>query len=233
MRNKKPKRRRKRKVTPKRDYQIEGLKKKINKLSKKSPEQFSTVRLIQGFNIFDLVSWSKWLSSAFKTILILGIVVGLIFGTGYMKGRNNGPINVNYEDFIANVQSEDGSKHKVEVRKGRLYFDGEVISKTKIKNFEKFGLYIKPKLFFGIGSQFEPEVGAGFQFLEFKKINLDLFGTQKALYIGVSYDLELPGIAKGLVRNSSIGVAMGKSWDDILDNESEDLRGIIYWSIKF
>lgn len=213
--------------------QIKTLQTKEQELLATKKERWSFKKFLKIFDLSDLVEWSKWLGGALKTVVIMALIGGLIFGTGYWQGRGGKPVNIGYKDFVAEVKSPDGSLHKVEVRNGILYFDNGVVTQNKIKELEAFGIKIRPKLFFGIASGFEPEVGLGLQVLKYKKFNLDVFGTQKALYVGVSYDLELPGFGKSLIQNSSVGVAVGKSWDSLFGNESEDWRGIIYWSLKF
>lgn len=213
--------------------QIAELKKKEDTLLKLNKEAFSFKKFFNGLNLFDLVGWSKWFMGAIRTIVVLALVAGIVFGCGYWKGIGGKPVNIGYKDFTAEIKQPDGTVHKVESRGGILYFDNAIVTRDKIKDLAQFGIHIRPKLFFGIGSGFEPEIGAGFQLLEYKKFNLDLFGTQKAVYVGVSYDLELPGLAKSLIQNSSVGVAVGRSWDSLFGNDSEAWRGIIYWSVKF
>ncbi len=213
--------------------QIKDLQKKEKELLKITVEPFSLKKFFKGLNLFDLVGWAKWFSGAVRTLVVVALIGGLIFGTGYWQGRGTRPVNVGYKDFVAEIKQSNGDMHKVESKGGVLYFDNQVVTYNKIKDLEKFGIHLRPKLFFGIGSGFEPEIGVGFQLLEYKKFNLDVFGTQKAIYVGISYDLELPGMAKSLIQNSSVGVAVGKSWDSLFGSDVEDWRGIIYWSIKF
>jgi hypothetical protein len=213
--------------------QIAELKKKESTLLKLNNEAFSFKKFFKGLNLFDPVGWAKWVVSFARTIVVLALVAGIVFGCGYWKGRGGKPVNIGYKDFTAEIKQPNGDVHKVESRGGILYFDNAVVTRDKIKDLAQFGIHIRPKLFFGIGSGFEPEIGAGFQLLEYRKFNLDIFGTQKAAYIGVSYDLELPGVARSLIQNSSVGVAVGRSWDSLFGDDVEAWRGIVYWSIKF
>lgn len=179
-------------------------------------------------------TWFKWLVGGAKVTVIFSIIIALVFSVGYFIGKGNRPVQMSYKDFEAKVTETDGSTHKIAVKSGLLYFDGKLIRTNEVDKLKEFGIVIRPKIFFGIGSAFEPEIGAGFQLLKYKKFNLDFFGTQKALYLGVSYDLDFPGAAGTLIQNSSIGVAAGKTWNSMFGKDTEDeWRALVYWSIKF
>jgi|GEM_PF-5606563 len=213
--------------------QIVELKKKEAELLKTTKEKFSVKKALSSFNILDPIAWMKWFSGAFRTVIVLALVVALIFSAGYFKGVGDKPINVGYKDFTAQVKAKDGTVHTVSVKGGILYFDKQVVHGHDVKELEQFGIKIRPKVFFGMGTALEPEIGAGFQLLKYQKFNLDLFGTQKALYVGVSYDLDFSGTAGTLIQNSSVGIAVGKSWNSMFGDDTNDNRVLLYWSVKF
>jgi len=187
-------------------------------------ERFELKKFGKGFNILNPIWWSKALSDFFKVLIICGIVFGLIFGYGYWKGMKRKPIILGgYKDFIAYLE-RDGEQHKLEVRDGHVYLDNKIVRASDVPQLKPYGIKIRPKFFAGVSSAGEGEVGLGAELAHYFKFNLDVFGTQKAAYLGVSYDLELAD----WVRNSSTGIAIGKAWSN-----SEDTRILWYWSLKF
>ena len=213
--------------------QISDLKKQEKELIEASKEKFSVKKAVSGFNLLDPVGWVKWLSGTFRTLIIVGLCFGLVFGYGYVKGGSNKPVNVGYKDFTAQVSAKDGTLHKVQVKNGVLYFDGQIVKAKDVDKLSAYGIKIRPKAFVGLGSTIDPEAGLGFQLLKFKKFNFDVFGTQRAIYAGISYDLDFKGTAGTWIQNSSIGIGAGKSWDSLFGKEKEDIRAIVYWSIRF
>jgi len=185
-------------------------------------EKFELRKFGKGFNILNPIWWGKAITDFFKVLIICGIIFGLIFGYGYWKGIGNKPILLGYKDFVSYIE-RNGEQHKIEVKKGMLYFDDKRVNVSNIPQLKPYGIKIKPKLFAGLGTS-GGEVGIGAELAHYFKFNLDVFGTQKAAYLGISYDIEWAE----WIRNSSTGIAIGKAWQN-----PEDTRILWYWSIKF
>jgi hypothetical protein len=210
--------------------QAKELLNQAKQLEKSTIEKFDWKKFLSSFNVLNPVLWSKWLCGAVRTVIVVGVVVGILFGLGYWKGITNKPITVGYKDFVATMKDKDGTSHTVSVKGGILYFDGVAVRGKDIKDLEAFGIKIRPKVFFGVGNGLEPEVGLGAQIIKFYKFNWDIFGTQRAIYTGISYDLDIKNLK--WLQNSSIGIGVGKEWDNII-NGNNDLCWLAYWSIKF
>jgi len=193
---------------------------------RKNREKFDRRKFWSGFSgLLDPVGWAKDFMGLFnvRKLVTYILILGLIFGYGYWKGIGNKPIILGYKDFITYIE-RNGEQHKIEVKKGMLYFDNKRVNVSDVPQLKPYGIKIRPKLFAGVGSGIEGEVGLGAEIAHYFKINLDLFGTNRGAYIGLSYDMELAE----WMRNSSAGVAIGKAWDNL-----EDTRFLFYWSIKF
>ena len=117
----------------------------------------------------------------------------------------------------------DGTEHKVEVRSGQLFLDDKGMTVSDIPQLKPYGIRIRPKLFAGVGAS-GGEVGIGAEVFHYFKWNVDVSGTQKAAYVGVSWDVRLGS----LIENSSVGISFGKAWKD-----PDDSRILVYWSIAF
>lgn len=186
-------------------------------------EHFDKRKFARGLNIFSPVWWAKTSNEMFRLIIVGAIIFGIVFVTGYWQGLKRKPVILGYKDFVAYI-TRNGDQHKLEVKKGALYFNDKVVRVSDVPQLKPYGIKIRPKFFAGIGSGLEPEVGIGTELAHYFKWNLDVFGTQKAAYIGISYDMELAE----WMRNSSAGIAIGKAWTNL-----EDTRFIFYWSIRF
>jgi len=190
----------------------------------KKGERFELRKFGKGFNILNPIWWSKALSDFFKVLIICGIIFGLIFGYGYWKGMKRKPLIFGgYKDFIAYTEI-NGEERKVEMRDGHLYIDEKVLRVSDVPQLKPYGIKIRPKLFAGVSSIGEGEVGLGAELAHYFRWNLDVFGTKKAVYAGVSYDIELAD----WMRNSSAGIAFGKAWEN-----PDDSRFLFYWALKF
>ena len=200
-----------------------STKKKFNcSIGKKYKEPFSGKKFVSGLNLFNGVWWSKTFSEVYRIAVVAAIVFGLVFASGYWQGMKRKPILLGYKDFIA-YATRNGVEHKVEVRSSQLYLDDKRMTVSDIPRLKPFGIRIRPKLFAGIGSE-GSEVGLGAEIVHYFKWNLDVFGTQKAVYAGISWDVRLDG----WIENSSVGLAAGKAWTDL-----EDTRFLFYWSVSF
>lgn len=189
----------------------------------KKVEKFSAKKFMKGMNVLSPIWWAKTTNSLFRMLIIAGIVFAIIFGSGYWQGLKRKPVILGYKDFVAYI-TRDSEEHKLEVKKGMLYFDDKVVRVSDVPQLKPFGIKIRPKLFAGVGSGIEGELGLGAEVFHYFKWNLDVFGTNKGAYVGISYDMELAE----WMRNSSAGFAIGKAWENL-----EDTRFIFYWSIRF
>jgi len=195
------------------------------KYKKNGREPWSWSKFRNGFfALRDGEGWGKDITSIFnvRKFIIYALILGLIFGYGYWKGIGNKPIILGYRDFITYIE-RNGEQHKIEVKKGMLYFDDKRVKVSDVPQLKPYGIKIKPKFFAGIGVS-GGEVGLGAELAHYFRFNLDVFGTQKAVYAGISYDIEWAE----WIRNSSTGIAIGKAWQN-----PEDTRILWYWSIKF
>ena len=193
-------------------------------------ESFSIKKLAsKGFGLFDLVQWSKWLNNTFKTLLVTVIILSVFFGFGYWKGKSGKPIWVNMEDFHAKVKCKYSDHiHDISVINYEMYFDDKKITEGDIPKLKPYGIELKPKLFAGVGLD-GTSIGFGSEVAHFYKFNLDIFAmSDRAIYTGISYDLNLKNEKIDWFSNSSLGIGMGKSTKQPLDN-----RVIFYWTIKF
>lgn len=201
---------------------IKKLKKKELDVKRKTKEYFNVKKFLAGINIFNPLMWVKTLVYSFRQLIIIAVIIGLIFGMGRWSGKKDKPVILGYKDFTAYIDNGSGREHKLEVKGGRLYFDNKVVKVRDVPGLRPYGIRIRPKLFAGLGFD-GGEVGLGAEVAHLYKLNLDIFGTNKAFYAGVSYDIDI----EGWVQNSSTGIALGKSWDML------DTRALWYWSWKF
>jgi hypothetical protein len=204
------------------DTQIEELKKKRATMTKSSYE----VRPLREKVAYDLQPL-KLLTFAVKFLIISTIIGAIVFGIGYWKGHNSKPVFVDMKDFRAEVTcKQTGLKHEIGVKNYRFYFDGKTITEGDIPKLKPYGIELHPKLFAGLGTN-GPAIGAGFELAHFYKLNLDAFlMSDKAAYVGISYDLSMDSNKLNWFENSSVGLAAGRGL-------AGDTRVMIYWSIKF
>lgn len=173
----------------------------------------------------------KLLTFAGKFILISLIIGAIIFVIGLWKGKQTKPVMVDMKDFQAQVTCKyTGEKHDLAVRNYRMYFDDKAITEGDIPKLKPFGIELHPKLFAGLGSK-GMGIGAGFEFAHFYKLNADVFlMSDKAAYIGISYDLKMDNTKSAMnwFENSAVGIALGKGMDN-----PEDTRIMVYWTMRF
>ena len=195
----------------------------------KKQEKFSAIKFIKGFNIFSPIWLAKALSDTFKIVIVFGLIFGITFGFGYLRGKRTQPVVLGYKDFEVQIIGEDGKRHKIEVKNHILYFDKKMVRVSDVPKLKPYGVGIKPKVFMGIGKEgLEPGLGA--QVAYYKKFSVDIFGTiKKSVYIGISRDIDF----KDYIKNSSIGIAIGTKLDNLLNKNRQDIRFLVYWSWKF
>lgn len=226
------------------DIEIKRLKEKRQDLANNTTkESINLSKFGLGMtSLFNPVLWLKDFCSIFnfRKLLIYGAVVGIIFFTGYMKAWKNKPILVNCKDSIIETTVQTGIERgdilRIETTKGKMYYQflrknginsaKYPITQKDLPKLKTYGIHFKPKLFLGFGTG-GPSVGAGAELAYLYRFNLDIFGmSDRAFYVGISYDID--NKPDGLLENSSLGIAVGKSIENVNDN-----RIMIYWSIKF
>lgn len=193
--------------------------------TEKKRETFSFKKFISGLDLFDAVGWAKSFIYTFKSLIIVGLVIGLILGVGYFHGRKNAPVQVDMADTKIIMVGHDNEKHILEIKDGQMKFDGRPVKVGDIPSLKPYGIELHPKAIAGITSSGNPTAGVGLEFAHFYRFNADLLALYQFLGIGISYDLRLDGPIK--IDNSSLGLGIGK------DFESGGNAVILYYGLNF
>jgi len=186
------------------------------------PEGFDTKKLVKGmFNAIDAVGWAKDFHSIFniRKVIIYFVIIGAVFGFGYLRGNTNKPVHIN---------NLNGKEAIIEIEKDKIYMhitkEGTIHLQDKNKKIIKqitvkdipglqkilmpIGIDIKPFATAGVGAgtlgDTGPEAGIGLSLFKFYRTHFDIFGTNKALYIGTDYRI---------TDNFGILAGVGKSYD--------------------
>lgn len=194
-------------------------------IGKRYREPWNNKKFFGGFNIIHLAWWGKTFNTVFRIFVVVAIIFGIVYGIGYWQGWKRKPVVVGTEDFVAYVTDKYGVKHEIKCKNHRLYLDDQRINVGNVKALKPFGIDIKPRIFFGVGSSMSAEVGLGAEIAHYFQWNISVFGTQKGAYVGLGYDLNL---SNEFLSNSTIGLAVGKSW-----TLADDIRFLVFWSFKF
>jgi hypothetical protein len=192
------------------EAQLRYLKAKRDELLAAKREPLSLIKALKIFDLLDPVLWMKSVAFLFRSVIIVGIVLGLIFGVGYWKGRKNAPVQVNSPNFVAYVKDNEGKEHKIESRNGRLYFDDQIIRAKDIPAIKPYGVDLRPKLFIG-GPAGKLPIGIGAKVFHFYNFNFDVFYIPNVIGAGISYQLHLDKVIK--VENTSVGIGLGQDLD--------------------
>lgn len=198
-------------------------------------EGFSTKKFLSGMlNIGSSVGWAKDIASIFnlRKLIIIGVIIGVIFGYGYYKGKINKPVkfNLNYESEMT-IPVPNGAKafHKPK-NSSEAYWLMEDGSKRVIivkdipelrKVLKPYGFIFEPILVGG-GSLGEGgagwDIGAGISWFKWFRAKVDSFITNRGFYpVGISY---------GLTAHSGIGLGGGIGYKG-------DKRVILYYKWRF
>ena len=188
-------------------------------------EKFSTRKFFSGLNLFNPVAWAKTVIYTFRAFLIIGVVVGLIFGIGYWKGKKNAPVRVDMADTLIILEDDRGHQHELRIENGIMTFDDRTVKVGDIPSLKPYGIELHPKAIAGIVSTGKPTAGVGLEFAHFYRFNTELLALYQFLGIGVSYDLRLDGPIK--IDNSSLGIGLGR------DFEGNESAVVIYYGIEF
>lgn len=188
-------------------------------------EKFSLKKFVLGFNIFDLVGWAKSIVHTFRALIVIVIVLGIIFGVGYWKGKRNAPVQVDMADTLIILEGADGERHELKIDNGVMTFDGRTVKVGDIPSLKPYGIELHPKAIAGITSTGKITGGLGLEFAHFYRFNAELLALYQFLGIGISYDLKLDGPIK--IDNSSLGIGIGR------DLEYGESAVVIYYGLEF
>jgi hypothetical protein len=169
-------------------------------------EQFSWKKFVAGMiDVGNPVQWAKEFAFIFnaRKMLLIGLIIGLIYGYGWYKGKQGVQPVLNWND---------GKEHWVSLNEHYLHVTPggtmEVVSHDKktilkkisvkdipelAKALRPYGLDLKPFITLGSGAGatgIALEGGAGLQIFKWFKWYYNIFLTNKALYpIGISYKI--------------------------------------------
>lgn len=190
-----------------------------------SNESFDIKKFIKGLNLFDAVGWAKSLIHTFRALIVLAVIVGLVFGVGFFRGRNTAPVKVDMADTLIVLKNGDGREHQLEIKDGIMKFDGRLVTVADVPSLKPYGIDLHPKAIAGITSTGKPTAGMGLEFAHFYRFNADILALYQFLGVGVSYDLKLNGPIK--IDNSSLGLGIGR---DFSENEN---AVVLYYGLEF
>jgi hypothetical protein len=187
-------------------------------------------------NIGSSVGWAKDIASIFnlRKLIIIGVIIGVIFGYGYYKGKINKPVKLLIDEAVEFTIPVPNSplalykaKHSTELQWIHLE-SGKVISVVKVKDIPELKKILKPYGFIlepiAVAGGSLGEGGAGFDaglgisWFKWFRAKIDSFITNKGFYpLGVSY---------GLTENSGVGLGAGIGYKG-------DKRVILYYKWRF
>jgi len=196
------------------DAQIKVLQEQKVALCKASNEPFCFKKLASGaFGLLDPVGWAKWFTTFIKTVLVLALIAGLIFGYGYWKGKkkavNSTPIAIQLsygKEAMIQLDKEgkmfmhitkDGAVHIQDNADDKIAHTGYVVTAKDVpalwEKLKPYGFDLKAFLAAGgsIGQTgAKAEAGVGMQWYKFYKANINSFITTVGVYpIGIGYRL--------------------------------------------
>jgi len=205
-------------------------------------EPFNLAKFIQGMTTLKSgTSWAKDLHDLFnlRKLIIVGVILGVIWGYGYYKGHINQPVQLLIDEaveFTIPVPKSDlalyKAKHSTEL-KWINTVTGKVIGKVKVKDIPELAKKLKP-----YGFTFEPvgvlgygisnadnstEVGIGVRWVKYFRWISDICITSKGFYpLGISYKL---------TDSSAIGLSVGTGYKQLERGFFE--RFMLKYSFKF
>jgi len=209
----------------------------VNHTKEVVEEKFNLPKFTNGMlNVTSPVGWAKDIHDILnlRKLIIIGVIIGCIWGYGYYKGKVNKPVQLVISEeieFTIPVPHSDLAlyhpKHSTQLQWINTV-TGKVISIVKVKDIPELAKKLRP-----YGFVFEPivvaggslgetgagfEAGAGLSWFKWFKAKIDSFITNRGLYpIGLSY---------GLTENSGIGLGAGIGFKG-------DKRVILYYKWKF
>lgn len=185
-------------------------------------ETFDTKKAVNGVvNIKSSVLWMKDIVSIFnlRKLIIVGVILGAIWGYGYWKGQTGQHVNlvISVESeftipvpnsVLALVKTKGSTELKwVNLETGKVVATVKVSDIPELKKILKpYGFRLKPFVTAG-GSLGESkagfEGGAGIDFFKWFKWNANAFVTNLGGYLGVGYNI---------TDNFDLMIGMGKGW---------------------
>jgi len=143
-------------------------------------EKFSLRKFLHGLDPLNPVAWAKTLIYLFRFVIITVIVIGLIYGIGYWKGKRNAPVQVDMADTKIIMVGHDNEKHVLEIKDGQMKFDGRPVKVGDIPSLKPYGIELHPKAIVGITSSGGPTAGVGLEFAHFYKFNAEILALPTA-----------------------------------------------------
>jgi hypothetical protein len=173
-------------------------------------EEFSGKKLLTGMTkVNSLTLWAKEFSWIFnlRKLIIVGVILGVIFGYGWYKGKTEHPATINLDygkEIIAPLNKEhnlwlhitkDGSVHVQDNQNDKIAHNSYVIKVKDIpelaKELRPYGLDLEPFVTAGGSVGTTPaqvEAGIGIQLAHWYKMNFSPFITNVGLYpLGLGY----------------------------------------------
>lgn len=182
-------------------------------------EKFDTNKLVNGLtSVVRTDLWGKTINQELSIrtwmirLALIGIIVGVIYGWGWYKGRMGAPVAINLQGKEATIKlnehflriEKDGSTKVVDKQ-------GKVLKTIRVKDIPEleralrpYGFIFEPVVVGGLGignSSSGIEGGVGLRYTKWFKWYADVCLTNKGAYpLGVSYKL---------TENTAIGISAG------------------------
>jgi len=187
-------------------------------------EQFQWRKVLKSmFSLLDPVEWSKTFRELgitdVRKWIIVGLVILSIWGWGYVKGKDNAPVNFDMHGKEATIALNEHFLHILKDGSAQVEDkDGVVLKTIRVKDIPELRKKLKPfgfdvNPFFTAGSGVsvkgaEGEIGFGTSIFKFYKVHWDAWLTNLGIYTGADYQL---------TDNFGVLVGVGKGYED-LDN---------------
>jgi hypothetical protein len=197
---------------------IKIRRKVINQTKEVIGEKFNLPKFTNGMlNVTSSVGWAKDIHDIFnlRKLIIIGIIIGVIFGYGYYKGQMGKPVVIDWrgkEEFVKlnehylHIQ-KDGSMQVLDKDKKTVLKDIKVKDLDNLRKYLRpYGFRLKPFVTAGgsLGEQKTGfEGGAGVDFFKWFKYNANVFITNLGGYLGIGYNI---------TDNFDIMIGAGKGW---------------------
>jgi len=183
-----------------------------------STECFDKNKAIEGLvNVTNPVLWWKDIVSIFnlRKLVIVGVIVGVVFGYGYWKGLGNAKVLPTTEEWIMKLDGHylhwDPKIQSMHIQSSPDVKSPECIKVISIKDIpalyaklKPYGFQVKPVIVFGGGvskKSVRGEIGGGISWFKWYNWRLNSSITNNGVYpLGVSYKI---------TQNSSIGLNGG------------------------
>ena len=191
-------------------YLFIKIRQKVVKQTKEVVEEkFNLPKFTSGMlNVTSPVGWAKDIHDIFnlRKLIIIGIIIGCIFGYGWYKGHTNQPVQLVIDEaveFTIPVPHSDLALYKAKHSTELLWINtvtGATIGKVKVKDIPELAKKLRPygidlRPFVTAGGSLgqtgtKAEAGLGMQWFKYFKWHLDSFLTNVGIYpLGVSYSI--------------------------------------------